>query len=117
MEAEYLQTALNATRLAIRLRAGREGEVGRLVLLLQLAELEERWKELGGRHPDLLSPRDIRLLLPTLHVQPSARIEWLGWLRRLANGVGRALLSEMPVRPTVRGVALQRRFKSRFAIS
>jgi hypothetical protein len=108
VEAEYLQTALNATRLAIRLRAGRESEVGRLVLRLLLAELDERWKDLGGRHPDLMSPEEIRVLLPTLSEQASARTEWLDWGRKLANNLGHAFGSEkMPTR-----IAMQRRIKA-----
>ena len=113
MEAEYLQTALNATRLAIRLRAGREGEVGRLVLQLLLAELDQRWKDLGGRHSDLLSPEEIRVLLPTLSAQISAKTEWLNWTHRLANRVGRVpTFRSTRARTSSPRLPMQRRIKA-----
>jgi hypothetical protein len=113
VEAEYLQTAMNATRLAIRLRARRENEVDRLVLLLLLAELDQRWKDLSGRHPDLLSPEEIRVLLPTLSMQPFAKTEWLDWMRKLATRIGRTLgLGNMSARAMPPGIAMQRRIKA-----
>ena len=113
VEAEYLQTALNVTRLAIRLRARRENEVDRLVLLLLLAELDQRWKDLGGRHPDLLSPEEIRILLPTLSMQPLAKTEWLVWMRKLATTISRTLgVGKMSARTMPPRIAMQRRIKA-----
>ena len=61
MESQYLRSALNVTRLALRAKQGATGEAASLVILLMLAELDMRWAQLT--EPDELpTPEEIRTL-------------------------------------------------------
>ena len=62
MESEYLQSALNVTRLALSARKAPISEKGSLVLLLLLAELEMRWGQLTEQ-AGLPTPAEIRALI------------------------------------------------------
>jgi len=62
VESEYLRSALNVTRLALRARQAPSGETASLILLLKLAELEMHWAQ-PPESAGLPSPAEIRALI------------------------------------------------------
>ena len=63
VEAQYLKSALNVTRLALQARKARNADAAGLVMLLPLAELDMQWKQLGEPRGALPAPSEIRALL------------------------------------------------------